>query len=52
MVVTFSKTTEKSGALNPKDVKSVEHRRRIKTEEKPKVVAVEWGTYLNAALTI
>ena len=28
------------------------HRRRIKTEEKGKVVAVVWGTYLYAALTI
>ena len=28
------------------------HRRRIKTEEKAKVVGVGWGTYLNAALTI
>ena len=28
------------------------HRRRIKTDEKAKVVAVVWGTYLNAALTI
>ena len=27
-------------------------KRRIKTEEKAKVVAVGWGTYLNAALTI
>ena len=26
-------------------------RRRIKTEEKAKVVAAGWGTYLNAALT-
>ena len=26
--------------------------RRIKTEEKAKVVAAVWGTYLNAALTI
>ena len=25
---------------------------RIKTEEKAKVVAVVWGTYLNAALAI
>ena len=31
---------------------SLHHRRRIKTEEKAKVVAVVWGTYLNAALTI
>ena len=28
------------------------HRRRIKTEEKAKVVGVGWGTYLNTALTI
>ena len=28
------------------------HRRRIKTDEKAKVVTVVWGTYLNAALTI
>ena len=28
------------------------HRRRIKTEEKAKVVAVDWGTCFNAALTI
>ena len=28
------------------------HRRRIKTEEKAKVVAAVWGTYLNATLTI
>ena len=28
------------------------HRRRIKTEENAKVVAVVWGTYLNAVLTI
>ena len=28
------------------------HRRRIKPEEKAKVVAVGWGTYLNAVLTI
>ena len=28
------------------------HRRGIKTEEKAKVVAVGWGAYLNAALTI
>ena len=28
------------------------HRRRINTEEKEKVVAASWGTYLNAALTI
>ena len=27
-------------------------RSRIKTEEKAKVIAVIWGTYLNAALTI
>ena len=26
------------------------HRRGIKTEEKAKVVAVFWGTYLNVAL--
>ena len=34
---------------------SAGHRRRIKTEEKAKVVAVVWGTYsnvANAALTI
>ena len=28
------------------------HRRRIKTEENAKVVAVGWGTNLNATLTI
>ena len=28
------------------------HRRRIKTEEKARVVAVGWGTCLNAAQTI
>ena len=28
------------------------HRRRIYTEEEAKVVAVVWGTYLNAALAI
>ena len=28
------------------------HRRRINTEEKEKVVAASWGTYLNAALII
>ena len=27
------------------------HRRRTKTEDKAKVVAIVWGTYLNAALT-
>ena len=34
------------------DVLAGTHRRRIKTEEKAKVVAVVWGTYLNTALTI
>ena len=29
-----------------------QHRRRIKAEEKAKVVAVVWGTYLNATLTV
>ena len=29
----------------------LQHRRRINTEEKAKVVAAGWGTYLNAALT-
>ena len=29
-----------------------QHRRRIKAEEKAKVVAVVWGTYLNAALMV
>ena len=33
-------------------VRCRKHRRRIKTEEKAKVVAVRWGTFLNAALTL
>ena len=31
---------------------ALRHRSRIKTEEKAKVIAVGWGMYLNALLTI
>ena len=40
-----------AASLPVKNLIHYSHRRRIKTEEKAKVVAVGWWTYLNAALT-
>ena len=43
---------ERTTAFINATLEDLRHRRRIKTEDKAEVVAVIWGTYLNAALTI